>query len=65
MASAKECSESSDHETFSDCLTLEFGPFEPIDCWRKMPECDKFVGAPRSKHTMVKKSKEAFNRFKK
>ena len=21
--------------------------------WRKMPECDEFVGARRSKHTMV------------
>ena len=27
-----------------DCLSLDFGPFEAINCWKKMPECDKFVG---------------------
>ncbi len=38
----------------ADTLILEFGPFEQLDCWRKMPQlCDNFVGAPRSKHTMV------------
>jgi N-acetylneuraminic acid mutarotase len=40
-------------ENSADCLTLDFGPFETINRWRKMPECDKFVGAPRSKHTVV------------
>ena len=36
-----------------DSLTLDFGPFETMFRWRKMPECDEFVGARRSKHTMV------------
>ena len=36
-----------------DCLTLDFGPFESVHRWRKMPECEDFVGARRSKHTMV------------
>ena len=35
------------------CLTLDFGPFETIHRWRKMPECAEFVGARRSKHTAV------------
>ena len=34
-------------------LSLDFGPFEAINCWKKMPDCDQFVGAPRSKHTVV------------
>lgn len=37
----------------AECLTLDFGPFETINRWRKMPECDEFVGPRRSKHTMV------------
>jgi len=37
----------------NDSLTLDFGPFETMFRWRKMPECDEFVGARRSKHTMV------------
>ena len=38
----------------SDCLTLDFGPYEDeANLWQKMPDCDKFVGAPRSKHTVV------------
>lgn len=36
-----------------NCLTLDFGPFENVHRWRKMPECDEFVGARRSKHTVV------------
>ncbi|XP_070571982.1 leucine-zipper-like transcriptional regulator 1 [Ptychodera flava] len=34
-------------------LTLDFGPFETVHRWRRMPECDEFVGARRSKHTVV------------
>ena len=45
LGSAKASLESS--------LTLDFGPFETIHCWRKMPECAEFVGARRSKHTAV------------
>ena len=37
----------------AECLTLDFGPFESVHRWRKMPECDEFVGARRSKHTVV------------
>lgn len=28
-----------------ECLTLDFGPFEAVHRWRRMPECDEFVGA--------------------
>ncbi|XP_076107039.1 leucine-zipper-like transcriptional regulator 1 [Mytilus galloprovincialis] len=34
-------------------LTLDFGPFETVHRWTRMPECDEFVGARRSKHTVV------------
>ncbi|XP_014247262.1 leucine-zipper-like transcriptional regulator 1 [Cimex lectularius] len=34
-------------------LTLDFGPVETVHCWKRMPECDEFVGARRSKHTVV------------
>lgn len=37
----------------SECLTLDFGPFETVHRWKCMPECDEFVGARRSKHTVV------------
>ncbi|XP_071631323.1 leucine-zipper-like transcriptional regulator 1 [Temnothorax longispinosus] len=36
-----------------ECLTLDFGPFETVHRWQRMPECDEFVGARRSKHTIV------------
>ena len=36
-----------------DCLTLDFGPFEVVHRWQKLPDCDEFVGARRSKHTVV------------
>lgn len=29
----------------AECLTLDFGPFETAHRWRRMPECDEFVGA--------------------
>ncbi|XP_044740473.1 leucine-zipper-like transcriptional regulator 1 isoform X2 [Chrysoperla carnea] len=38
---------------FDNNLTLEFGPFETVHKWKRMPECDEFVGARRSKHTVV------------
>ncbi|XP_018330195.1 leucine-zipper-like transcriptional regulator 1 [Agrilus planipennis] len=38
---------------FDNGLTLEFGPLETVHRWRRMPECDEFVGARRSKHTVV------------
>ena len=30
---------------YSECLTLDFGPFETVHRWKRMPECDEFVGA--------------------
>ncbi|KAI8783129.1 leucine-zipper-like transcriptional regulator 1 isoform X1 [Biomphalaria glabrata] len=37
----------------TECLMLDFGPIEIVHMWRSMPECDEFVGARRSKHTVV------------
>uniref|UniRef100_A0A0D9RKB8 Leucine-zipper-like transcriptional regulator 1 n=1 Tax=Chlorocebus sabaeus TaxID=60711 RepID=A0A0D9RKB8_CHLSB len=34
-------------------LTLNFGPLETVHRWRRLPPCDEFVGARRSKHTVV------------
>ena len=34
-------------------LSLHFGPTEPIHCWKKLSSCEEFVGAKRSKHTIV------------
>lgn len=31
--------------SYSECLTLDFGPFETVHRWKRMPECDEFVGA--------------------
>ncbi|XP_068749559.1 leucine-zipper-like transcriptional regulator 1 [Montipora capricornis] len=36
-----------------DTLSLDFGRFETVNRWKGMPECDEFVGARRSKHTLV------------
>ena len=29
----------------AECLTLNFGPTETVHGWKRMPECDEFVGA--------------------
>lgn len=42
-----------DNMTTAECLTLDLGPFETVHRWQRMPECDEFVGARRSKHTIV------------
>nr|XP_054748886.1 leucine-zipper-like transcriptional regulator 1 [Lytechinus pictus] len=34
-------------------VTIDSGPYETVHRWRQMPECDEFVGARRSKHTVV------------
>ncbi|XP_053557629.1 leucine-zipper-like transcriptional regulator 1 isoform X2 [Bombina bombina] len=34
-------------------LTLNFGPYESVHRWRRLLPCDEFVGARRSKHTVV------------
>ncbi|CAH1786003.1 unnamed protein product [Owenia fusiformis] len=44
---------SHDWQESAECLTLDFGPFETVHRWKQMPECDEFVGARRSKHTVV------------
>ncbi|CAK9800483.1 Leucine-zipper-like transcriptional regulator 1 [Anthophora quadrimaculata] len=42
-----------DNIATAECLTIDFGPFETVHRWQRMPECDEFVGARRSKHTVV------------
>ncbi|KAJ6635081.1 Leucine-zipper-like transcriptional regulator 1 like [Pseudolycoriella hygida] len=39
--------------TIENSLNLDFAPIDPIHQWKRMPECDEFVGARRSKHTVV------------
>jgi hypothetical protein len=34
-----------DNTVATECLTLDFGPFETVHRWQQMPECDEFVGA--------------------
>lgn len=34
-----------DNVSTAECLTLDFGPFETVHRWQRMPECDEFVGA--------------------
>lgn len=31
--------------TMENCLNLDFAPMDPIHQWKRMPECDEFVGA--------------------
>ncbi len=28
----------------AESLSLDFGPFETVHKWKKMPDCDEFVG---------------------
>lgn len=37
--------ESSSSSCFDNALTLELGPIEVVHRWKRMPECDEFVGA--------------------
>ena len=39
-------SQSVDHSWLdsAECLTLDFGPFETVHEWKRMPSCDEFVG---------------------
>lgn len=48
-----DASTSNSSQVFDNGLTLYFGPFETVHRWKRMPECDEFVGARRSKHTVV------------
>ena len=48
MAVARPPGVDFDHTTWSENtegLTLDFGPFETVHRWTRMPECDEFVGA--------------------
>lgn len=42
-----------DNVVTAECLTLDFGPFATVHSWERMPDCAEFVGARRSKHTVV------------
>jgi len=37
----------------AECLTLDFGPFETVHKWKRMPSCDEFVGA-RCEHVFCR-----------
>jgi hypothetical protein len=43
---ASSRSQSVDHGWLdsAECLTLDFGPFETVHEWKRMPSCDEFVG---------------------
>jgi hypothetical protein len=48
MAVARPPGVEFDHTSWSETtegLTLDFGPFETVHRWTRMPECDEFVGA--------------------
>jgi hypothetical protein len=47
MAVAKSIKMDFDHTWLeaSECLTLDFGPFEAVHRWKRMLECAEFVGA--------------------
>ena len=47
MASALPSAVQFDHgwQESAECLTLDFGPYETAHLWKRMPECDEFVGA--------------------
>ncbi|KAG8245148.1 Kelch motif [Homalodisca vitripennis] len=51
----------------TECLNLEFGPFETVHRWKRMPECDEFVGAScnqsLSSSAEVAKCAECSNQF--
>jgi hypothetical protein len=40
-----ESSTSRDASDIFECLTLDFGPYETVHRWERMPACDEFVGA--------------------
>ncbi|XP_076180383.1 leucine zipper like transcription regulator 1 isoform X2 [Ptiloglossa arizonensis] len=42
-----------DNVATAECLTLDLGSFKTVHRWQRMPDCDEFVGARRSKHTAV------------
>lgn len=40
-----ESSSSQDSSDIFESLTLDFGPYETVHRWKRMPACDEFVGA--------------------
>jgi hypothetical protein len=40
-----EYSSSRDSSDIFESLTLDFGPYETVHRWKRMPACDEFVGA--------------------
>ena len=63
VSSSSSSGDKSESENSVDCLTLDFGPFEAVNRWQKMPDVSKFVGAPRSKHTIVTFNNGIYVRF--
>lgn len=53
MAVAPSDDEQREAHTEEEDLVLNFGPSEPIHCWKKLSSCEEFVGTKRSKHTIV------------
>lgn len=53
MASAPPDSSREEAPVEEEDLVLNFGPSEPIHCWKKVSSCEEFVGTKRSKHTIV------------
>lgn len=44
-ASEGEASGGAEVNDIFENLTLDFGPYETVHRWRRMPACDEFVGA--------------------
>ena len=53
MATAPPDSSRGEAPVEEEDLVLNFGPSEPIHCWKKVSSCEEFVGTKRSKHTIV------------
>lgn len=51
--------------SYSECLTLDFGPFETVHRWKRMPECDEFVGARYVDETLVRIMSTLFQQYTK
>ena len=75
MAIARPPGKEFDHNwpESAEWLTLDFGPFESVHCWKQMPECAEFVGARFDLSTFldtiivlyIKRKKLEFNGTKK
>ena len=45
MSSTEQVEKEAGDQNLNECLTLDFGPFETVHKWKRMPDCDEFVGA--------------------